>query len=276
MPDLVKAAMAKNDGVIIHPETCADAVYYDEENGITVKQKIDEILEEMDGMTYTPITINEFKATPSYIERGQVITSITFNFKFNKVPKSIVIKIDGNDYNVEPISEGSHTISNISIKDKQFTCTITIEDIKSGNATKSITINKRNKYFYGVASTFTKLTDLTYKLDISKSMELSVNANEGKYIYFCYPITDINDLASFNVGGFDGGFTPIGITTLDTSCSMNGGNVEVSNNGIINDVKSSSIVNTNNTSVSHYTTNISYIIYKSDNPNLGNTKFKVM
>ena len=80
-----KAAFIKDDGNFIHPETCADVVYYDENKGISVKEKIDEIIESMAGMTYVSIKIESFTSEPEYVEKGGVIGSVKFNFSFKFV-----------------------------------------------------------------------------------------------------------------------------------------------------------------------------------------------
>lgn len=49
-------------------------------------------------MTYEPIAIRSFIASPLYAEKGNIIKSITFIFEFNRLLESITLKVDSNTY----------------------------------------------------------------------------------------------------------------------------------------------------------------------------------
>lgn len=267
---LVKPGSSNNEyEQAVHPVTDADLVYYDENT--TVKEKIEQLAEEMEGMTYEKISINTFTATPSYVEKGNIITSIKFNFEFNRVPKTIQLKVGNNTYEISNTAE-SYTVSGLSIK-TTTACVLTVYDNKNGYATKTINVAERRRYFYGVAESFTKLTDLTANILTSKDGSYTVNAGTGKHIYYCCPINSVNDNTVFNVGGFEGGFTLKGLTDLTTT--YDNGTFNVSNNGTVKAVSGSNIKNTDSTSGSTYSTTQSYAIYESDNTGLGNITFKV-
>lgn len=275
MAIIEKSTLAKPSNLgeekYVYPITSADCVLYDEETHQTVKDKLDELVEEMEGMTYEPMAIKSFIASPSYVEKGNIIKSITFTFEFNRLPKSITLKVGGNTYEITNTLE-SYTVNGLNIK-STTQCTITVYDNKNGYATKTISMAERRRYFYGVASSFSKLTDLGNIISALKEMSLTVNADGNKHIYFCCPINSINDRTVFNVGGFEGGFTLLGLTNLNTI--YNGSSLAVSNDGVIKTLSSGNITNTDSASGSNYNTTQTYAIYESDNAGLGNITFKV-
>ena len=108
---------------------------------------------------------------------------------------------------------------------------------------KSTTITFANGVYYGKSTTSTYdsalINSLTKQLSNSKDRTITVNAGVGEYIFYCIP-SRLGD-CSFNVGGFDGGF--------------------------------SKVATVNFTNSDNYQEN--YDIYKSDNANLGNTNVTI-
>ena len=108
---------------------------------------------------------------------------------------------------------------------------------------KSTTITFANGVYYGksTASTYdsTLINSLTKQLSNSKDRTITVNAGVGEYIFYCIP-SRLGD-CSFNVGGFDGGFSKVATVNFTNSDNY----VE------------------------------EYNIYKSDNANLGNTNVTI-
>ena len=104
---------------------------------------------------------------------------------------------------------------------------------------KSVTITFANGVYYGKSTTTTYdatlISGLTKQLSNSKNRTITVNAGAGEYIFYCIPSR--LGTCSFNVGGFDGGFSKV--ATIDFTNSDN--------------------------------YKEKYDIYKSDNANLGNT-----
>jgi hypothetical protein len=276
MSTVIKATLARTSSKdetndeYVYPVTTADLVYYDLDNKVTVQDKINELFEEMDGMTYEAIDATTYTVSPSYVEHGDVVSTLKFAFTFNRVPSEIKIKISSTIYNITPTLE-SATIK-YTIKEATA-CVLTAFDNKNRYCTKTINIALRRRYFYGAATSFSKLTDLSYSVLASKSTSLTVNATSGKHIYYCCPISSINDVTTFNVGGFEGGFTLKGITKLTTTFSNN--TFSLSNDGIISNLSSANFKNTSATSGDTYVTTQTYAVYESDNTGLGNTTFKV-
>ena len=289
MAFIEKSIIAKpvqDDGAIryLYPITSADCVYYDDSNTITIKDKLSELnnnisgfddkinklIEDMENMTYEALSIKSFTAVPSYIEKGDIIKSINFEFEFNRVPRVIQIKIGSETYDVNNMAQ-DYTADSLDIK-SSTKCTITVYDNKSGYASKDININLRRRYFYGTATKFTNLLSFKNVVSETKNLELEVNAHNGTYIYFCCPIESINDKTTFNVGGFEGGFSLVGLTELKTTYNTS---FNVSNDGIIKSLSDSNIINSESISSSNYTTTQTYAIYQSENTGLGDTTFRV-
>jgi len=242
-----------------------------EEKLNAVENEIKKLKEEMENMTFEALSIKSFKANPSYVELGNKIKSITFNFEFNRLPKSIQIKIASNSYEVNN-SSSSITISDLDIKSNTV-CSLIAYDNKNNCVTSEININVNRRYFYGAAAKFNTLLDLTSVIKNSKNMELSVNAGDGEYVYFCCPINKVNDKVTFNVGGFEGGFVLAGLTYMDTTYNNSG--FTINNTGNLLPLTEENIKFSNATNKEEYTTTQTYAVYKSENVGLGNISFKV-
>lgn len=275
MPTIEKSTLAKpSDGKgprYVFPKTTADLVYVDDEMDETVADRLNAIAEEMENMTYEPIAISSFIANPSYVENGGIITSIKFDFSFNRMPSSISLKIADKTYTVDKSAE-TYTVSGLSIKGT-VNVELTIYD-KRGYATKTLAIQKRYRYFYGAAASFGKLTDLKYNLAASRAMTIGVQANAGQNIFFCMPINNVNDVPTFEVGGFQGGFTLLGYTYLK-STSNNASVPSVSNDGSIVSATAGNIKNNESANGSVINATQTYAVYKSDNTGLGSTQIKI-
>jgi len=108
---------------------------------------------------------------------------------------------------------------------------------------KPRTVKFYNGIYYGKSSSATYdstlINSLTKTLSDSKARTITVNAGTGEYIYYCLPKR--LGVPSFNVGGFDGGFSKVATVNF-----------------------------TNSDSYAE-----KYDIYKSDNANLGNTNVTI-
>lgn len=281
MPVIEKSVLAKPTDAglsYIFPKTSADCVYTDDTCEETIKDKLDsydekinKLREEMGGMTYESLAIKSFTCKPSYLEYGNIIKSIEFDFEFNRLPSSIEIKIDKDIHTVEN-AKTNIIISDLNIN-SAVQCTLTAYDSKGAYNTKTVNIGLNRKYYYGTAKEFTLLFGLREIIKSSRSMDITVNAGAEEYIYFACPINDINDRATFSVSGFIGGFTLVGLTHVDTICDGSG--FQVNNTGKLLPVISSNLLNSNNIDGNKFTTKQTYALYKSDNVGLGNTTVKI-
>jgi len=285
MAIIAKAAIAKKDGEFIHPETCANAVWYDEEKGITVKQKIDEILEEMSEMVREPTKITAFTGSSISLEKGGQITSITFNYSFNREPKEIELKIGDNTYYPDITGlQGTYKANGLNIRDNT-TCHLTIKDNKNNTTTSNKNINVMSRILYGTAENFESFIkpiannpDSISQLKPNREMTLTIYADEGNYIYFCYPLKDKNDVATFIYDNFPAGFNLIGVVDITISYNKKNGSFNYSNNKIkeiTNDNREDkdklgdvSIINKTDENSTNITTTLTYAVYRSDYPGL--------
>lgn len=282
MANIVKKPLGIiEDGIVkvLYADTSADRVIYNEETGETVKdildgydEKLEKLKEEMGGMAYEGLTIKNFTCDQSYIEYGNVLTSLIFNFEFNRAPAILQLQVGNNVYTLEP-NQTSHIASGLELK-SSTQCVLLAYDNKDNLVSKTIDITLQRSYFYGVASNFTALSELTKTLRSSKSMDLNVTAGDNDYIYFCCPINNINDITTFSVGGFDGGFELLGLTYLNTEFSSNIFLEEAYDSAVL-PLLAEHIINTDVFAGGKYATKQTYVIYKSEHSGLGNTKIKI-
>lgn len=204
----------------------------------SLNARLDDYQSILDDLQYKAITINTFSNNVNTVEMGRTITDVTLNWTLNKTPKTL--KLDGSDLDVNLRTK---SLSGLSITaNKTFSLVAT--DNRDATANKNTTITFYNGVYYGVAdagesydSAF--ILALTKNLQGSRAKTFTVNAGVGKHIFYCVPTRF--GACSFNVGGFDGGFSKVSTISF--------------------------------TNDSGYTE--SYDIYMSDNANLGNTTVKV-
>ena len=215
------------------------------EDGIyTAHDKINAINNEIEDNT---TDINELKSKVWDIQNPFNISSISINPNISQMGSTVSPKLTWN-YTHNTVK--SQTINNEAIENtlrtKTFTGVTTTttytlaatsnSDVKKS---KSAIITFANGVYYGKSTTSTYdsalINGLTKQLSNSKNRTITVNAGAGEYIFYCIPSR--LGACSFNVGGFDGGF--------------------------------SKVATVNFTNSDNYQEN--YDIYKSDNANLGNT-----
>ena len=195
--------------------------------------------------------INEVNTKIWDIQNPFDISSITLAPNISQMGSTVSPKLTWN-YTHDTIT--SQTINNIAIENtlrtKTFTgvtATTTYTLVATSNSgvkkSKTATITFANGIYYGKSTTSTYnnalISGLTKQLSNSKNRTITVNAGVGEYIFYCIPSR--LGTCSFNVGGFDGGF--------------------------------SKVATINFTNSDNYAEN--YDIYKSDNANLGNTNITI-
>ena len=219
------------------------------ENGIyDAHDKINVINNEIEDNT---TDINELKSKVWDIQNPFDISSISINPNISQMGSTVSPKLT---WNYTHSTVKSQTINNEAIENtlrtKTFTGVTTTttytlaatsnSDVKKS---KSATITFANGVYYGKSTTSTYdsalISGLTKQLSNSKDRTITVNAGAGEYIFYCIPSR--LGACSFNVGGFDGGF--------------------------------SKVATVNFTNSDNYQEN--YDIYKSDNANLGNTNVTI-
>ena len=193
-------------------------------------------------LLYVTPSVSSFNATPApgTYEIGSTITApITLTWTYNKDIVSQTLDSVTIDKSLRTTTHSTNITSN-----KTFT--IKGNDGKK-DASRSISYNFQHKRYYG-ATTVPSKYDSAFILGLKNSEfctsrtkgQFSYNmGGEGQYFFYCYPAS-FGD-AVFNVGGFDGGVSKV--ATIDF------------------------------TNASGNTT--SFVIYKSENANLGTNNIQV-
>lgn len=138
--------------------------------------------------------------------------------------------------NGEAVTGSSKQYSNVSTS---TTYTLVVAD-NASQASNSVSIEAANQIYYGVAADFSDITTLSKTLSNNKARTITVNAGVGQYIVYAYPAR-LGSNIEFWVENFEGGFEPP--------------------------------VELNLTNESGYTEK--YYVYRSTNPNLGNTTVEI-
>ncbi len=203
-----------------------------------VGDELTEVKKALADLSYEEIQITTFTNNVGTAEIGSAVTAVTLSWATNKTPSSLTL--DGTSIDT---SLTSQTLTGQSITaDKTFTLSAT--DEREAIMSKTTSITFLNGVYWGAStavSTFDSafILGLTKGLQSSRAKTFTVNAGADQYIYYACPYH--YGTASFNAGGFDGGFSLAGTVSF--------------------------------TNASGYTEN--YDVYKSDNANLGNTTVKV-
>lgn len=199
---------------------------------------VSKLSEDIADLKYIPIDITKLSNDVGTVEIGTVVNAVNLTWTLNKEPESQ--KLDGTAVDV---SSRSKMLEDLAIStNKTFSLEVTDERDAKDNASTSISFV--NGVYYGVCQADDECTSeailaLTRKLQSSKGITFTVSAEDEQHIVFALPSR--YGTPSFNVGGFDGGFSKV--TTFDF------------------------------TNTSGYTE--SYDVWLSDNVGLGDTTVKV-
>lgn len=190
-------------------------------------------------LMYSEIVITEFKNNVNTAEKGSTVSSITFNWTLSRDAKSVTL----DNAAQATTATGSKTLSSQNVTtDKTYTLKVT--DDRDYSTTKTTSIKFYNGVYYGAKAEGTIdaafIKSLTKTLQANKTKTFSATAGAGQYIWFCLPTS--YGTPTFNVGGFDGGFSKV-----KSGFSF--------------------------TNASGYTEN--YDVWRSDNANLGSQSVKV-
>ena len=182
-----------------------------------------------------PFDISSISVAPNISQMGSTVSAkLTWNYTHSTIKSQTI--------NNEAIE---NTLRTKTFTGVTTTTTYTLAATSNGDIkkSKSATITFANGVYYGKSTTSTYdsalINSLTKQLSNSKGRTITVNAGAGEYIFYCIPSR--LGTCSFNVGGFDGGF--------------------------------SKVATVNFTNSDNYAEN--YDIYKSDNANLGNTNVTI-
>lgn len=167
-------------------------------------------------VNYTEFKIESFtKADGVYdYKYGDTIDKITFRWKTNIEPLSIVIKTDGKslgEINKTAVSFEKDFSSNTIKSNTTFIleCTYTDKNGDTQTATKSLSLNFYYPlYYWTAAEDANDVLTGNYKLIKGNTIELDATPN-SQYIYIAFPTDkDSSKSPTFYLGGFDTDFEP--------------------------------------------------------------------
>lgn len=192
--------------------------------------------EALDVVLYTAPDITSFTNNAGTVELGTIVTTVTLNWAINKdiTSQSLNQGIGALNISLREYIHGGQTITS----DRMYTLQVG-DGIESDS--RNTNVYFRNKRYWDAApipgsinSAF--ILSLSHnELNESKSKTFTVDAGTDEYIWFIYPKR--SGIATFWVGGFEGGFeAPITVSFTNSST---------------------------------YTED--YYVYRSTNPNLGST-----
>ena len=189
----------------------AEYVTQEEGKGLSANDFTDEYKQMIDDLAYVKIAVNTMSATNSSNEIGATVAATEVTWALNKAPKTQKIKF-GNEAEETlgtDVRSKSYTGKTITAN---TTITLTVTDERDAEVTRSVTIGFQPKVYWGVSAETTLdsagiLALASSALASSRARTLSVNAGAGQYIYYAIPSSF--GTPTFNVGGFDGGFSKV-------------------------------------------------------------------
>lgn len=191
----------------------------------------------LDKLLYVDVTISSFTSSVTQAENGATVNDVTLTWKLGGKPTSVTLDNEAQD----TATSGQKILSDLGLKANK-TWTLKASDAQT-SASKTVTLSFLNSIYYGKSSvtsdddiTSAMILGLTSKLASNYKGTFTVNAGDGEYIYFAFPAS-FGSSPSFSVGGFEGGFSLV--KTFD---------------------------HTNASGAS-----VSYNVFRSTQPNLGNT-----
>jgi hypothetical protein len=167
-----------------------------------IKAELDKIWEELGTMTFIPIEIKTFEADNYLYEIGSKATP-TLSWSLSKEPVSLSLK--ANDIEVSNTNE--NYISAEIQEDTTFK--LSVSDGKTPPAEDSLDIKFVNRVYWGVASepeSYDSAFVQTLDSELLETREktFTVNALDNEYIYFAIPVS--YGKAIISVNGFTNGF----------------------------------------------------------------------
>lgn len=154
----------------------------------------------LDYLLYYDLVITFNCNRTTILEIGTTISSVTFNWSYNKNILSQSFNGTGINNDIR-----TYTYDTPFSNNKDFKITATDE---RKSFSKTISFAFRYGRYWGVSSSENLdgdgIASLNKELSTTRGKSFTVNANEGEYIYYCYPMSW--GVGTFSVGGFTGGF----------------------------------------------------------------------
>lgn len=218
-----------------HTHSTADVTYTNEQypEMTTVADALDQLL-------YVTPAVKTFTSSPAFgdYEIGATVSNPRFTWSYNKAIVNQNLKAGGSTIALDDPEVREYAYTGEITSNTTFT--ISGSDNKAKSCSKTGTFSFKHKRYYGVAEVPAEynsdfilgLSGKEFCTGRTKSA-FSLTAGAGQYMFYCFPAS--YGTPTFNVGGFDGGFE-LAATIDFTNASGN---------------------------------TTSFVIYKSENANLG-------
>lgn len=192
----------KNDARYVHQE---------EGKGLSKNDFTDEYKQKIDDLAYTKIAINSITAANSSNEIGAMVAATDIAWTLNKEPKTQKIKFG---------SEAEETLDK-TLRKKSYTgkmiktntnIVLTVTDERDAVVSRTVGITFQPKVYWGKSNKAQLENADILALEGSalasgRGRSFTVNAGAGEKIVYAFPTSF--GTPTFNVGGFDGGFTKV-------------------------------------------------------------------
>ena len=160
-----------------------------------------------DALLYVPIAISSFSPNTSVYEIGVVITALGFTWTYNKSPIVSQTLTGPHDAIVLGISERAATVNFTPNLGATSNFTLQVNDgVNSVQSVKSVQFI--NGVYYGDAPA--GAVDSAFLLTLNKTLQTGLNktfsSSAGVDVYAWYAHRKSLGVATFTVGGFEGGF----------------------------------------------------------------------
>ena len=158
-----------------------------------------------------PFDISSISVAPNISQMGSTVSpKLTWNYTHSTVKSQTI-----NNEAIENTLR-TKTFTGVTTTTTYTLAATSNSDVKKS---KSATITFANGVYYGKSTTSTYdsalISGLTKQLSNSKNRTITVNAGAGEYIFYCIPSR--LGACSFNVGGFDGGFSKVATVNFTNS-----------------------------------------------------------
>lgn len=189
---------------------------------------------------YVPISITSMTITPSVAEIGSTVPQVMIKWSLSGAAATAITV-----NNTQIADLHVSTLAVVTPVKTNTTYSMTVTDARNHTANRSVTLPFYWKVHWGTSSVTGNL-DSAFVLQLASNAisntrvrTLTVTAKAGEYIYYALPTA--YGTPTFNVGGFDGGFSAV-----------------------------ASITHTN-----AYNQTVPFTIYRSDNAGLGTQTVKI-
>ena len=182
--------------------TDANVMIYEVEHGL--KERVNTLETDVRELAYQPMKILSFFVNVPYAEKGETITSLTYQWTLNRIPEVLYL----NDKACAP-ELLTKTEYSLSVKNDS-TFLLRVVDERGRVAQAETTLRFLNGVYYG-ASAEPSVYDSAFISSLQKKLcethlsDFTVNPKASEYIYYCLP--EAMGEKRFSVGGLNGGFS---------------------------------------------------------------------